>query len=190
LIFLLYLGLPIEHKLFSFMPVSEESDVRKWYAVYTKPRWEKKVNTLLEKKQLTTWFPQQKVVRQWSDRKKTLEVPLFKSYLFVYVNEQERVRVLQTDGVLNFVYYLRKPAVIRQEEIDVIKSFLLEEEARITLLRPDQLTPDMKVRVNKGIFMDNTGTVIRINKKTVLINLESLGQVMCIEFPVAHVAAV
>ena len=85
---------------------------KKWYAVYTKPRWEKKIDSVLARKGIESWCPLQKVQRQWSDRKKTIEEPLFKSYVFVHVDEQERVKVLMTDGVLNYVFYLGKPAAI------------------------------------------------------------------------------
>src|SRR6266508_486030 len=107
--------------------------IKQWYALYTKPRWEKKVDSILLRKGIESWCPLQKVERQWSDRKKIIEDPLFKSYVFVHIEEEERLIVLQTDGVLNFVHYLNKPAIIRDEEIALIKSYLLEEKANITV---------------------------------------------------------
>ena len=66
----------------------EEKPVdKKWFALYTKPRWEKKVNLTLLKKGIEVWCPVQKVQKQWSDRKKIVEEPLFKSYVFVKINE-------------------------------------------------------------------------------------------------------
>jgi transcription antitermination factor NusG len=97
---------------------------RKWLAIYTKPRWEKKIDQLLIEKGIESYCPLNKVMRKWSDRMKLVEEPLFKSYVFVHINEQEEQTVRLVHGVLNFVYWLGKPAVIKQVEIDRIKMFL------------------------------------------------------------------
>lgn len=164
-----------------------EDSEKKWYAVYTKPRWEKKINTVLAKKGIESWCPLQRVQRQWSDRKKTIEDPLFKSYVFVRISEQERLRVLQTDGILNFVFYLSKPAVIRDSEIDAIKSFLLQKDAVLTVHALDSFDKDTRIKIKHGVFSEHTGTVLRTSgKKKVYVSLESLGQVIMIEFPIDH----
>ncbi|NCI46940.1 UpxY family transcription antiterminator [Sediminibacterium soli] len=155
---------------------------RKWYAVYTKPRWEKKIDSLLKNKGIESWCPLQKIERQWSDRKKVIEEPLFKSYVFVYIADTERTGVLMTDGVLNFVYYIGKPAVIREEEVNLIKNYLNEKEAQISVISSEGFREDTKIRVNHGVFMGTEGTVLRGGKKKVFVKLESLGQVMVVEF--------
>ncbi|MDE3237075.1 MAG: UpxY family transcription antiterminator [Bacteroidota bacterium] len=161
---------------------------KKWYAIYTKPRWEKKVDSILLRKGINSWCPLQRVQRQWSDRKKVIEEPLFKSYVFVKINEAERLEVLTTDGALNFVYYLGKPAVIKDEEIEIIKKYLLEEDTKIEVLSVEGYKEKMKVKVSHGVFMNNEGTVVRGGKKKVFVQLESLGQVMIVEFPVEYLA--
>jgi transcription antitermination factor NusG len=157
---------------------------KKWYAIYTKPRWEKKVDTVLKRKNIDSWCPLQKIQKQWSDRKKIIEEPLFKSYVFVNIEETERTNVLMTDGALNFVYYVGKPAIIRNEEIEIIKKFLSEKDASISIQSLESFMQDTLVRVNHGVFMDNIGTVVRGGNKKVFVKLESLGQVMTVEFPV------
>ena len=164
------------------------TDVKKWMAVYTKPRWEKKVDRVLLQKGITSWCPVQKTERQWSDRKKIVEVPLFTSYVFVNINPDERLSVLQTDGVLNFVHYLNKPAVIRDEEIALIKSYLQEDEAIVTVQSAQSFRENDKVVVSQGVFMDNSGTIIRSSNKKVYVRLESLGQIMVVEFPVSFIS--
>lgn len=160
---------------------------KKWFALYTKPRWEKKIFSVLERKGIETWCPLQRIQKQWSDRKKIIEEPLFKSYVFVHINDLEKLSVLQTDGVLNFVYYLNKPAVIREEEIEMIKSYLLQKDALITIESADAFDKDTRIKIKQGIFMDQVGTVTRsIGKKKVYVSLESLGQVMIVEFPIDH----
>ncbi|WP_153799437.1 UpxY family transcription antiterminator [Foetidibacter luteolus] len=163
---------------------------KKWYALYTKPRWEKKVDNVLTKKNIESWCPLQKVERQWSDRRKVIEEPLFKSYVFVHISEEDKTNVLRTDGVLNFVYYLGKPAVIRDDEVNLVKTYLLEEDARVSVQSFSSLEENVKVMIKSGVFMHNTGRVLRTANKRVYVRLESLDQVMVVEFPAAHVARV
>jgi len=98
-----------------------------WYAVYTKPRWEKKVHATMTSRGLESYCPLNKVRKQWSDRVKLVEEPLFKSYVFVHVAEEEQTRVRMVDGVLNYVYWQGKPAVIKDKEIDTVLSLLPKE---------------------------------------------------------------
>ncbi|MGZ4023417.1 MAG: transcription termination/antitermination NusG family protein, partial [Flavisolibacter sp.] len=77
----------------------------RWYAIYTRPRWEKKVAGLLVQKQIENYCPLNRVRRQWSDRVKIIEEPLFKSYVFVKIEDEDRSLVRMTNGVVNFVYW-------------------------------------------------------------------------------------
>ena len=171
-------------KLYTTMNKTEKN----WYAVYTKPRWEKKVHQRLTAKGLQSWCPVQKVQRQWSDRKKMIEDPVFKSYVFVCITDEERLPVLETDGVLNFVHFLGKPAMIRKEEINTIKSYLMENDATLTVESLRLFREQDKVVIKQGVFMDNTGTILKTGSKKVYVKLESLDQVLIVEFPVSHVA--
>lgn len=164
------------------------SNEKHWYAIYTKPRWEKKVDADLLRKGITSWCPIQKVERQWSDRKKIVEIPIFRSYVFIHVSEKERLDVITTEGVVNFIHYLGKPAVIRDEEIALIKQYLLEKDARLTIISDEGFSESDKVRINAGVFMENTGTVIRGGKKKVYVRIESLGQIMVVEFPAEYLS--
>ncbi|MFM1857892.1 MAG: hypothetical protein RLZ05_952 [Bacteroidota bacterium] len=145
----------------------------KWFAIYTKPRWEKKVNQLLTDKGVECYCPLNKVKRKWSDRTKTVEEPLFKSYVFVKVSEEERTKVRLTNGVVNFVYWNGKPAVVREKEIQVIKLFLDEHEN--VQVRPMDLTVQQRVLITSGTFMDRTATVLDVRKKEVKVSIDSLG---------------
>ncbi len=165
-----------------------ENDINHWLAIYTKPRWEKKVDGVLLRKGINSWCPLQRVERKWSDRKKIIEEPLFRSYVFVNINQNERLNVLQTEGVLNFVYYLGKPAVIKDEEIALIRSYLLEKGTSISVQSLTSFKENDKVVIKHGVFMDNTGTVLRSGNKKIYVKLESLGQLMVVEFPVAFVS--
>jgi transcription antitermination factor NusG len=145
----------------------------KWFAIYTKPRWEKKVNQVLTDKGVECYCPLNKVKRKWSDRTKTVEEPLFKSYVFVKVTEEERTKVRLTNGVVNFVYWNGKPAIVREKEIQTIKLFLDEHEN--VQVRPMDLTVQQRVLITSGTFMDRTATVLDVRKKEVKVSIDSLG---------------
>lgn len=97
---------------------------KQWYVFYTKSRQEKKVRDLLEKSGYEVFLPMQKVMRQWSDRKKKVEIPLFNSYIFVKEQEHNIPSVLQTPGVSWSIRYNGKPAILRREEIELIQRFI------------------------------------------------------------------
>ena len=146
---------------------------KRWYAIYTKPRWEKKVNQLLLEQGVDSYCPLNKVHRKWSDRMKIVEEPLFKSYVFVKVSEEEKTPVRMVNGVVNFVYWLGKPAVIKDKEIETIKRFLNEyDNVEVTQVA---IFPKTKVHINKGVLMDKEATVLRVFKNKVEVVIESIG---------------
>jgi transcription antitermination factor NusG len=149
---------------------------RKWLAVYTRPRWEKKVNQLLKEKGVESYCPLNKVRRKWSDRVKIVEEPLFKSYVFVKVNDEDRTAVRMTAGAINFVYWQGKPAVIKEKEIAAIKKFLDEYEN--VEAKPIDLKVNQRVRITTGTLMDQEGKVLDLHRKTVKVAIDSLGYIL------------
>jgi len=162
-------------------------EIKNWFAIYTKPRWEKKVDSILLRKGIESWCPVQKVERKWSDRRKIIDDPVFKSYVFVRITGEERLSVLQTEGVLNFVHFLGKPAVIKDEEVANVKLYLLEKDVKISVESLRAFAENDKVIIRQGVFMDNTGTVLKAGTRKIYVRLESLEQVMIVEFPVSYV---
>lgn len=150
--------------------------VRKWLAVYTRPRWEKKVNQLFIEKGLESYCPLNKVRRKWSDRMKTVEEPLFKSYVFVKVSEEDRAAVRMTNGAINFVYWNGKPAVIKEKEISAIKRFL--DEYEYVEAKPAELKVNQRVRITNGTLMDHEGKVLDIRHRTAKVAIDSLGYIL------------
>ena len=148
----------------------------KWYALYTRPRWEKKVNNLLLQKGIESYCPLNKIRRKWSDRIKTVEEPLFKSYVFVKIKEEERTAVRMTNGVVNFVYWNGKPAIIKEKEIQTIKRFLDEYET-VEAIKMEVATDD-RVRVVAGPMMDQEGKVLEVKNKTAKVCIDSLGYLL------------
>ena len=131
------------------------------------------MHTLLTGKNLESYCPLNKVRKKWSDRIKTVEEPLFKSYVFVRVNEEEQTRVRMTAGVMNFVYWQGKPAIIPAREIETIRKFLNEYE-HVTA-EPLQLKEDSRVTIKQGLFMDHEAKVLKIEGNRVKVVIESIG---------------
>ena len=148
----------------------------KWLAVYTRPRWEKKVNQLLIEKGVESYCPLNKVRRKWSDRVKVVEEPLFRSYVFVKVNNEDRKAVRMTNGVINFVYWNSKPALIKEKEINAIKRFLDEYEN--VEVKPMDLKINQRVMITTGPLMDQEGSVLDLRHKMVKVAIDSLGYIL------------
>lgn len=158
-----------------------------WYALYSKPRAEKKLAERLQAKGFETYAPTQTVVKQWSDRKKKVSEVLFKSYVFVRFAMAEQVKVLETPGAVAIVRWLRKPAVIRDEEIQAIKDFLNQHaDAQVAAL---DFKAGEAVRVKSGSLQDSHGTVVRQTRNKVVLQLEKLGMQLYAEVPKSQVEA-
>lgn len=151
----------------------------KWFAVYTRPRWEKKVATTLTQQQITNYCPLNKVTRQWSDRKKTVEEPLFTSYVFVKLAEKQLSLLRKTDGILNLVHWLGRPAVIQEAEIELIRQFLQEHQH--VKVAQTALQVNDAIKVTQGSFSDKKGTVVALKTNTVKIALPSLRFTLYVE---------
>lgn len=145
----------------------------KWFAVYTSPRWEKKVTESLTRKKFVTYCPLNKIPRQWSDRRKILAEPLFLSYVFVYAREEDQSAILQTAGVMSFVYWLGKPAVIRNEEIESIRDFL-NEYSQVSLEKTN-VNHNEQVKIVTGPTMFRKGNLLEVRNSSARITLPSLG---------------
>ena len=156
-----------------------------WHAVYTKSRWEKKVADQLTKLNIENYCPLNKVERQWSDRKKTVEEPLFTSYVFVKIATKQINSIRQVLGLVNFVYWQGRPAVIPEKEISSIREFLLSYVN--VRLEPISLNVQDTVRIVHGPFADMEGDVISVGKKSVRVMLPSLRFFMTAEVEIRNV---
>ncbi len=97
---------------------------KQWYVFYTRSRQEKKVKELLERAGREVFLPMQRVLRQWSDRKKRVDIPLFNSYIFVKSNEADIQEIVQVPGIAWNIRHNGRPAVLREEEYAVINRFI------------------------------------------------------------------
>jgi len=144
-----------------------------WYVVYTKPKWEKKVAEQLTDFGIECYCPLITKVRQWSDRKKKVEVPLFNSYIFVQLEEKDRNLVFQSAGVVRYLFWLGKPAIVRDEEIGTIKKWLSTPNQYDVSIAAFQVGD--KIKVESGPFISQEGIVQEITNTHYVLVLESLG---------------
>jgi transcription antitermination factor NusG len=147
---------------------------KKWYAVYTKPRWEKKIARLLDERGIEHYCPLIKSQRQWSDRKKIILEPVFKSYVFVRIEDGQKWELKKIDGVLNYVYWLGKPAIIRDDEIITIRKFL-NEFTDVQVVHDEGLSVNTAVRVKSGVMMNFKGLLLEVLGNKARVRLASLG---------------
>ncbi|WP_460759210.1 UpxY family transcription antiterminator [Niabella terrae] len=157
---------------------------KQWHVVYTKPRWEKKVMRLLSDKEIEAYCPLNRVKKKWSDRIKTVEIPLFSSYVFVNIEESQKIKVRETEGVLNFIYTEHKPAIVRDWEIEKIRRFLSEYEDVELVRQP--VARDQTVYVKKGLFTDEKGRVLDLRNNKVTVEIDSLGYNLVAVFDISE----
>ena len=119
------------------------------------------------------YCPLNRVLKQWSDRIKIVEVPLFTSYVFVKISEREKALVRETDGVVNFIYNGGKPAIVQEHEIKRIQQFL-DEYDNVEVIT-EKIEKDQRVKVNKGLFVEEEGLVLDLQNKKVKVAIDSIG---------------
>lgn len=146
-----------------------------WYVLYTAPRAEKMVEKRLQSNGITTYLPLHKSKRKWSDRVKVLNVPLFNSYIFVYCSEYELRGTILIPGVVRIIYYLEKPAIIRENEISAIKNFLKISEGNRIIIEGDE------VEIICGPMKKIYGEVIQISERYSVLYIEELRAKVCVE---------
>lgn len=147
-----------------------------WYVIYTKSKSEIKTAEFLEKMGIEVYCPVTQEIRQWSDRKKKITVPLFKSYVFVKLSEKERPVVFDAPGVVRYLFWLGKPAIVRQYEIDVIKQWM--EDDAIQNIKISHLKPGDNMIIDKGSFKGKKAIIKEIGKKRIRLMLPKLGVYM------------
>ena len=146
----------------------------KWYPIYTRSRAEKKTQIALENKNITSYLPLVKVEKQWTDRKKIVEEPLLKSYLFIYISAKEYTEVLMTYGVSRFIYFSGSIASIPDKQIDDLK-LLLANSSDLEVYDL-AIAPGEKVLIKAGPFKGILAELVSLkHKQKIVLRLQNLG---------------
>ena len=150
-----------------------------WYAIYTRPRHEKKVFALLEEKMQEVFLPLVTQVRLWKDRKKKVEVPLFNSYLFARFDYKNRFDLLQTKGIVKIVNFRGTPAVVPDWQIESLKK-MLDNPKKMRL--ENYMRTGQEVEVIEGAFKGMRGAVKTIKgAERLLVTIEGVMQTVSVE---------
>jgi len=147
--------------------------MKKWYVIYTKSRMEKQIHSLLTEKGIESFLPLQKTIKQWSDRKKKIEIPIFKSYIFVFINyEEEYLSVLQTKGVVCFVKIANVIEAIRENQINLLKA--LYENNHVFEIENKIFKEGKQVTVSYGALKNISGEIVDVLPNKILVQLNIL----------------
>lgn len=152
-----------------------------WYVLYVNSRAEAKVADRLALKGFEVFCPMRTSMRQWSDRKKKVTEPYFRSYVFVQFEKQRRLEILQTPGVVGFVYWLRQPAVIRGKEMAEVMRFFDEHQQEKIVC--EAFEPGEKILIKDGPLKEKEGIVVRQSKHKVVLQIQQLGISLSVEIP-------
>jgi transcription antitermination factor NusG len=156
------------------MALRSAVDSTKWYPVYTQPRAEKKAFEALTAKGLEAYLPLHRQLKQWSDRKKWVEEPFIKSYLFVHIKEHEQTEVLMTRGIARFIYFSGKIASMPDRQINELK--LLMASPYDLEITEEDLQPGENIVIKAGPLKGLKGEIISYrSQKQLALRLENLG---------------
>jgi len=148
---------------------------KNWYVLYTKPKNEIKSAELISSWGYEVYCPVIKTVKQWSDRKKKVTEPLFKSYIFVCIEEHERELVFEAPGAVRYLFWLGKPAIVRDYEIEAIRQFLSQD---LDTNRPVEFEYYQDLKIVQGALKGHEGKYLYSKKGKLVLQLESLGIVI------------
>ena len=144
-----------------------------WYVIYTKSRCEKAVADKLALLGIEVYCPLLKRKKLWSDRWKWVEEPLFRSYCFVQLEDNDRDSIFSVPGVVRYVYHCGKPATIREKEMNLLKSWLMQYDH--DTIHSEALNASDKVRIRSGALMNKEAEVLESKGNYALLLLEDLG---------------
>jgi len=161
---------------------TSRSEEDKWYAVYTNPRAEKQVYERLIESKIEVYLPLKKTIRQWSDRKKIIEMPLLPSYIFVKTSPKSFQAVYKIYGVVKFVSFEGKPVAIPQKQIDILR-LLIDSDADIEVTSENFAKGD-NVEVVNGILTGLAGELIKIGSNNrFVVRIDKLNQNLILQIP-------
>jgi transcription antitermination factor NusG len=153
-----------------------------WYAVYTRPRHEKKIHAKLRQENIEAYLPLQTTIRQWSDRKKKVTEPLFSCYIFVFISSRDYYRVLNCNGVVRYVTFGGKAVAIPEKQIQLIR-MLLEQDIEMEE-SPEPLLKGAHVEIKAGPLTGVTGELLEYaGKKRVIIRIEEINKALLVNVP-------
>ena len=156
--------------------------MKNWFVICTKANQEIKVAEQLKEMGISCYCPTTMVIKQYSDRKKKIIKPLISSYVFVQIEEGKRNDVFSVFGIVRYIFWLGKPAIVRDSEIESMKKYLNGVYQSISLKK---FTRGQIYKISEGLFAGETGRIIETQKNKIKIELESLGMTVSLRLQAA-----
>tara|TARA_B110001450_G_scaffold252071_1_gene273153 strand:+ start:532 stop:1029 length:498 start_codon:yes stop_codon:yes gene_type:complete len=145
----------------------------KWHVLYTKPRHEIKALERLAQNGFEVYCPMKTTLKQWSDRKKKVSEPLLPSYIFIKTTEKKRAIPLKDPSVLNYIFWLGKPAIVRESEIHALKGVINNEKVQGFEIR--KLKIGDEIDINKGKIKIKKAIIKAVSNNIIKAELKELG---------------
>ena len=157
--------------------------LKNWLVAYTKPRHEKKSAEVLKSFGIDVFLPLQKQLRTWSDRKKWVESPLFPGYIFINISEKEHLTVLNSFGIVRFIYFNQKPAVVKDDVIVSIQKLICSDiNSLIEINNEEELIMGEEIKINNGPFKGIKGKLVKIKgKNKIAVEIECMKKIVLVE---------
>ena len=156
--------------------------MKKWFVLYTKPHQELKIVQQLKEIGISSYCPTVKLIKQYSDRKKKIQKPLISSYVMVFIEERKRNAVFSVFGIVRYLFWLGKPAVIQEKEITLMKKHLNGIYSAVSLTT---LTKGQLFKISEGPLAGRSGRVLEAQKNKIKLQLESLGMLVTLRLEAA-----
>ena len=156
--------------------------MKKWFVIYTKSNQEIKVTEKLNEMGISCYCPTVTIIKQYSERKKKILKPVIPSYVFVFIEEGSRNDIFSVFGVVRYMFWLGKPAMVREKEVELMKQYLNGEFQSVSLTN---FTKGQMHKISEGIFAGKIGRIIEIQKNKIKLQLESLGMIVTLRLETA-----
>jgi transcriptional antiterminator RfaH len=169
---------------------AQKQDTSKsWYAMYTKPRWEKKVDVYLKEAGIESFLPIRRTLKQWSDRKKWIEEPLFRSYIFVNIEPKDYYNALNVTGIVRYISFEGKAVKIPERQIRMVQD-LLEMNVEIEVT-DEPIIPGERVKIRYGALKDIEGELVEFRSKSVVaLRIDHVSGSILVSIPAAYIGKV
>ena len=156
--------------------------MKKWFILYTRPNQEIRVAEQLKEINISCFCPTVTIFKQYSDRKKKLLKPVLPSYVFVFIEEEKRNDVFSVFGIVRYMFWLGKPATVRESEIELMREYLngIYQSISITKFTRGQL-----YKISEGVFSGRIGKVVETQKNKIKLELQSLGMIVTLRLNAA-----
>jgi|LGVF01.1.fsa_nt_gb transcription antitermination factor NusG len=156
-------------------------DSKSWFVLRTKPRQEKKAAAYLSDDGFDIYIPLRETIKIWSDRKKKVEEPIIPSYIFIHISEKNRASIFPAVGVNNYMYWLKKPVIIRDKEMDYLQKWFNDHAQKE--IKSREIEVGSEVRIESGLMTGKEGIVERVGAKFITLSIPQLGIKLQVDKP-------